>query len=87
MTTYHRSESIMNKGFGDASDRLKEDFHFYVWESLMNIHNFQHLFPYFHHILKNMYIFATRFLLISVMKLAGGAIYYLFEYMCIISHL
>lgn len=30
MTTCHRSESTMNKGFGDAGDRLKEDFHFYV---------------------------------------------------------
>lgn len=30
MTTYHRSESIMNKGFDDAGDRLKEEFHFYI---------------------------------------------------------
>lgn len=30
MTTYHHSESIMNKGFDDVGDRLKEDFHFYV---------------------------------------------------------
>jgi len=34
-----------------------------------------------------MYIFVIRFLLISVMKLAEGGIYYLIEYMCIISHL
>ena len=33
-----------------------------------------------------MYIFVTRFLLISVMKLAGGAIYYLnYEYVSVIS--
>lgn len=32
-----------------------------------------------------MYIFVVRFLLISVMKLVEGAIYYLIEYMCIIS--
>ena len=30
-----------------------------------------------------MYIFVVRFLLISVMKLVEGAIYYLIEYMCI----
>ena len=34
-----------------------------------------------------MYIFVVRFLLISVMKLVEGAIYYLIEYMCIISSL
>lgn len=27
-TTYHRSESAMNKGIGEEGDRLKEDFHF-----------------------------------------------------------
>ncbi|EEO55847.1 hypothetical protein BSCG_02773 [Bacteroides sp. 2_2_4] len=32
-----------------------------------------------------MYIFVVRFLLISVMELVEGAIYYLIEYMCIIS--
>ena len=53
--------------------------------NILGFGNFQHLFPYFHHIKKNMYIFVVRFLLISVMKLVEGAIYYLIEYMCIIS--
>ena len=33
LQTYHRSESAMNKGIGEEGDRLKEDFHFFIWES------------------------------------------------------
>ena len=29
-TTYHRSESMMNKGIGKVGDRLKEDSCFYL---------------------------------------------------------
>ena len=32
LTTYHRSESTMDKGIGDVGDRLKEDFCFYIGE-------------------------------------------------------
>ena len=34
MTTCHRSESTMNKGFGDAGDRLKEELIKPVWKKL-----------------------------------------------------
>ena len=30
LTTYHRSENTMDKGFDNAGDRLKEDFSFYI---------------------------------------------------------
>ena len=30
-TTYHRFVSMMNRAFQSGGDRLKEDFHFYVW--------------------------------------------------------
>ncbi len=32
--TYPRSVNTMNREFQDDGDRLKEDFHFYLWESL-----------------------------------------------------
>ena len=31
-TTYHRSESMMNKGIRKVGDRLKEDFRFFIWK-------------------------------------------------------
>lgn len=32
LTTYHRSESAMDKRIGDAGDRLKEDLCFCIWK-------------------------------------------------------
>ena len=34
-TTYHRSESMMNKGIRKVGDRLKEDFRFFIWKRVV----------------------------------------------------
>ncbi len=35
-TTYHHPVSAMNRTFQSGGDRLKEDFHFYVWGEYEN---------------------------------------------------
>ena len=37
-TTYHRSESMMNKGIRKVGDRLKEDFRFFIWKRVVGLY-------------------------------------------------
>lgn len=60
VTTYHRSESMMNKWFGEVGDRLKEELFFFVYKRVIGYTEFLAFISIFLlHIKKNVYLCNT----------------------------